>query len=116
MRRLSLWMLVVLLSIGAARASDFDFYGRGPYRDGASRPDEYLGYRAGEMHTHHFRMQDEQLRKRNLSLTDSSNVSLLEAERFAAEAPVFVWLDLGNDGTETANIGRPSMIGDRGAV
>ncbi|MBI4539908.1 MAG: hypothetical protein HY704_10420 [Gemmatimonadetes bacterium] len=35
----------------------FDFYSRGPYRDGVPRPEDVLGYRLGTLHTPHLRME-----------------------------------------------------------
>ncbi|MFQ5927996.1 MAG: M14 family zinc carboxypeptidase, partial [Terriglobia bacterium] len=54
---------VVLLGLLAspatvASAVDFDFYERGPYREGIPRPEEILGYSIGTRHSYHYQMED----------------------------------------------------------
>ncbi|MEE8139105.1 MAG: M14 family zinc carboxypeptidase, partial [Thermoanaerobaculia bacterium] len=134
-----------LLGLTSAQAAGFDFYASGPYREDVPRPEAFLGYELGTLHTHHFRMEDyfealaaavperielrsygesyerkrlfiavitseenlariEEIRRRNLTLADPGPTSRTEAEAIAAEAPVLVWLDYGNDGNETANV------------
>ena len=134
-----------LLGLFSAQAAGFDFYASGPYREDVPRPEAFLGYELGTLHTHHFRMEDyfealaaaaperielrsygesyerkrlfiavitseenlariEEIRRRNLTLADPGPTSRTEAEAIAAEAPVLVWLDYGNDGNETANV------------
>ncbi len=50
--------LVALVSPPASAGEPFDFFADGPYRDGVPTPTDFLGYEAGELHTHHFRMED----------------------------------------------------------
>ena len=138
-------LALALLSSGVTVADDFDFLALGPYRDGVPTPAEFLGYEAGELHTHHFRMEAyfealavavperitlhtygasherkrlfyavvgsaenvaraEEIRQSNLRLANPRATSATEAAAIAADQPVIVWLDYGNDGNETANI------------
>ncbi|MDX1644062.1 MAG: M14 family zinc carboxypeptidase, partial [Thermoanaerobaculia bacterium] len=57
-RALAFLIVVVLLCVPAGASEEFDFFTDGPYRDGVPTPSEFLGYEAGELHTHHFRMED----------------------------------------------------------
>ena len=54
---LPLLVLMVLGSTGVVAEQTFDFFSSGPYREGVPTPTDYLGYEAGELHTHHFRME-----------------------------------------------------------
>ncbi len=49
--RLAAVALALALSAGGAHAATFDFYDRGPYREGVPRPAEILGYEPGTFHT-----------------------------------------------------------------
>src|SRR5438876_5730152 len=49
--RLAAAVLALALSTAGASAATFDFYDRGPYREGVPRPAEILGYEPGTFHT-----------------------------------------------------------------
>ena len=50
-------LLLLLLLPATARAQDFDFYVRGPYRSQVPRPDTLLGYRVGSQQTMYYQQQ-----------------------------------------------------------
>jgi hypothetical protein len=55
-------LALAVLSLSAAaraqeRAGDFDFYARGPYREGVPRPQALLRYDVGEFHTNYAMME-----------------------------------------------------------
>ena len=53
-------LVVVFLSLAApvaAQQATFDFFGRGPYRSEIPRPDDVLGYSAGDRHTQYHMQQ-----------------------------------------------------------
>jgi hypothetical protein len=51
-----LWFVLLLAPV-TARAQDFDFYARGPYRSQVPRPDTLLGYRIGSQQTMYYQQQ-----------------------------------------------------------
>ncbi len=57
MRSRFLYLSVLLLAAPLAAGPPFDFYAQGPYREGVPRPEEFLGYPPGSLHTHHHRME-----------------------------------------------------------
>ncbi|HEY6866928.1 MAG TPA: M14 family zinc carboxypeptidase [Candidatus Eisenbacteria bacterium] len=57
LRRAFLLVALILLAAPAAGAARFDFYDRGPYRDGVPRPAQVLGYAPGTYHTSYGNME-----------------------------------------------------------
>ena len=49
--------LLLSLAVPSLAASAFDFYDRGPYRNGVPRPAEILGYEPGTFHTNYGNME-----------------------------------------------------------
>ncbi len=54
---LALAVIALCSSLAAAQPARFDFYDRGPYRDGIPRPAEVLGYEPGTFHTNYGNME-----------------------------------------------------------
>jgi len=50
--------LGLALVLSAQAPLPFDFYGKGPYKDGIPTPDSVLGYPLGSRHSYHYQMVD----------------------------------------------------------